>query len=106
MVLRTAAERAVVFTERSRAGELWDDAERAGDAYGLGHAGAEAVDRLTGRGAERVALAGAGEERRPRPHRRNGMGLYGEGCGRLRPKRASTSGERPVSMAIPTYAHA
>lgn len=48
MVLRTAAERAVVFTERSRAGELWDDAERAGDAYGLGHAGAEAVDRLAG----------------------------------------------------------
>jgi glycine cleavage system aminomethyltransferase T len=48
MVLRTAPDRAVAFTDRTRAAELWDDAERAGDAYGLGHAGAEALDRLTG----------------------------------------------------------
>jgi glycine cleavage system aminomethyltransferase T len=46
MVLRTAPERAVAFTERARGGELWDAFERAGDSLGIGHVGAEAVDRL------------------------------------------------------------
>ena len=75
MVLRTAPDRAVVFTERGRAGELWDDAERAGDSLGLGHVGAAAVDRLPrsalGRWLWQAPVASAGARRR------NGMGLYG-----------------------------
>jgi glycine cleavage system aminomethyltransferase T len=45
-VLRTAPDRAVLLTHRSRAVELWDDVERAGDAFGITRVGAEAVDRL------------------------------------------------------------
>lgn len=46
MVLRTAPERAVVLTHRSRVGELWDDTERAGDPLGIARVGAQAVNRL------------------------------------------------------------
>ena len=46
MVLRKSRDRALILTERARAGELWNDIERAGDSLGLGHVGAEAVDRV------------------------------------------------------------
>jgi glycine cleavage system aminomethyltransferase T len=46
MVLRTTPEQAVVLTHRSRAAELWDDVERAGDPFGIARVGAQAVDRL------------------------------------------------------------
>jgi glycine cleavage system aminomethyltransferase T len=45
-VLRKSRDRALVLTDAARAGELWDDFERAGDSLGLGHVGAEAVDRV------------------------------------------------------------
>jgi glycine cleavage system aminomethyltransferase T len=46
MVLRTTPEQAVILTHRSRAPELWDDAERAGDPLGITRVGAQAVNRL------------------------------------------------------------
>jgi len=43
MLLRTAATRAIVLTDASRAAELWLDVERAGRGAGLGHVGADAI---------------------------------------------------------------
>lgn len=43
MLLRASDSRAVILTEARRAGELWADLERAGQAHGLGHVGADAV---------------------------------------------------------------
>lgn len=46
LILRTAADRAIVLAEQGRAAELWKELERAGRPLGLGHVGTEAVERL------------------------------------------------------------